>query len=472
MRIFEVLMLVAILPVLVWPLLPWRRPRWVDYLPGTAVLLLIIQLIVEGYRWQLLPAYALVAVLFLVTLPRLRKPQSTEKKWSGWAIGGSVAGLVVWLAALALPYLLPVPRLPAVTGPYAIGTQTFNLTDESRDEIYTAEPADKREIMAQVWYPAEPGARGETAVYLEALDVMGPVVAERLGLPPFLLDHINLTDLGAQKDVPVLAADAPYPVLVFSHGLRGIRAQNTAMVRELVSHGFVVATIDHTYGNALTVFPDGRVAFYNPEVLSGVGQPPKTSNTLVGVWAADIGFVLDQLAGWQEEAGGDFNGRLDLSKVGVFGHSTGGGATVEFCGSDARCQAGVGLDAWLEPVSNEIVAAGLTQPFLFLRSDEWLGEGVSPNDALAKTLLNGLRDTGYLATIAGSAHYDFTDIPLFSPLTPQLGISSDMDASYLVDMMNNMALTFFRQELQGVAGDLAAEASAYPEMTVERKDEG
>ena len=464
MRLFEVLMLLMILPVLVWPLLPWRRPRVVDFLPGTAVIFMLFQLIIEGYRWQMLPAYVLVIVLFLVTLPRLRKPVPTEKKWSGWAIAGSVGGLVLWLVALALPYALPVPKLPDVMAPYFIGTQTFHLVDDSRDEIYTDDPADKREIMMQIWYPTDPDAKGETAVYLEDLDVMGAVLAERLNLPPFLLDHINLTKLHAFKDVEVLAVEDGFPVLVFSHGLQGMRQQNTAMVEELVSQGFVVATIDHTYGNVMTVFPDGRIEFYNPDVLSGEGDPPQTSNTLVGVWADDIGFVLDELAVWNEEDGGDFNGRLDLSKVGVFGHSTGGGATVEFCGRDERCQAGVGLDAWVVPVSDEIVAAGLEQPFLFLRADKWNFNDASDNHTITEKLFADLTQTGYLATVKGAAHFDFTDIPLLSPLTPQLGLSSDMNSTYTVEMMDSMVSAFFRQELQDAGDDLVTGAMVYPEM--------
>ncbi len=470
MRLFEVLTLAAILPVLVWLLLPWPRPRWVDFLPGTAVILMILHLFFEGYRWQMLPAYVLVLLLFLITLPRLRVNSPQEKSWSAWSIAGSVLGLLLWLATLALPYLLPVPQLPAVTGPYAIGTRTFHLIDESRGEIYTDDPADKREIMVQVWYPAEQDAQGEPAVYFEDLDVMGPVVAERLGLPTYLLDHVNLANLDAQKDVPVLTANAPYPVLLFSHGLRSVRAQNTAMVRELVSHGFVVATIDHTYGNALVVFPDGRTALYDPDVLSGEGEPPHTSNTLVGVWAEDMSAVLDQLTTWNETPEHGFGSRLDLSRVGALGHSTGGGAAVEFCGVDERCRAGVGLDAWLVPVSEEIVAAGLRQPFLFLRADQWEYEDAEQNDAYAEALLGGMSETGYLATIEGAVHYDFSDLPLFSPLTEQLNLSSDMNGDYVVEMMNRMTTAFFRQVLKGEGEHLVHETMIYPEISVVGND--
>ncbi|MBK8129006.1 MAG: hypothetical protein IPK53_08700 [bacterium] len=96
-----------------------------------------------------------------------------------------MAGLLLWLTALALPVLLPVPKLPSLTGSYAVGTRTYHLVDRSRPEIYTAQPDDKREIMVQVWYPAAADAQGEEAPYMDQLDVVGATLAERLGLPSF-----------------------------------------------------------------------------------------------------------------------------------------------------------------------------------------------------------------------------------------------------------------------------------------------
>lgn len=466
MRLFEILMLAAILPVLVWPLLPWRRPRWLDFLPAAALLMMIASLVSEGYRWQMLPAYILVVVVFLITAPRLLSPLPQEKKWSALAIAGSIVGLGFWLLAMALPVLIPVPQLPSVTGPYAIGTQTFHLVDESREEIYTPDPTDKREFMMQVWYPADPDTNGEKAVYFDDPGVMGPVIAQRLGLPEFLLDHIDLVEVEATKDVAVQAEGAPYPVLLFSHGLNGIRAQNTAMVRELVSQGFVVATIDHTYGSSLSIFPDGRVAFYNPDVLSGEGDPPHTSNTLVSVWAGDLAYAVDQLAAWDEAGENGFGSSFDLSRVGVFGHSTGGGAAVTFCGSDVRCGAGAGLDAWLVPVSDEIMDAGLEKPFLLLQAEQWAFDDARQNDARAEMLLENLKGTGYLARVSGANHYDFTDLPLFSPLTKQLGLSGSMPGPYVVEMMTSMTSAFFRQELKGEGENLVFGAMNYPEIAI------
>jgi predicted dienelactone hydrolase len=466
MRLFEILMFAAIFPVLVWALLPWRRPRWVDFLPAAALLMMIASLVLEGYRWQMLPAYVLVVLVFLITAPRLLSPSSQEKEWSALAIFGSIVGLGVWLLALILPVLLPVPQLPAVSGPYAIGTRTFHLVDESRDEIYTADLTDKREFMMQVWYPADPETGGEKAVYFDDHGVMGPVIAERLGLPGFLLDHIDLVEVEATKDAAMQAEGAPYPVLLFSHGLNSIRAQNTVMVRELVSQGFVVATIDHTYGNSLSIFPDGRVTFYNPDVLSGAGNPPHTSSTLVSVWAGDLAYAVDQLAAWNDAGDNEFASSFDLSRIGVFGHSTGGGAAVTFCGSDDRCTAGVGLDAWLVPVPDEVMDAGLERPFMLLQAEQWAFDDARQNDARANRLLENLKDSGYLARVSGANHYDFTDLPLFSPLTKRLGLSGSMPGPYVVEMMTSMTSAFFRQELKGEGENLVAGAMTYPEMAV------
>ena len=126
----------------------------------------------------------------------------------------------------------------------------------------------------------------------------------------------------------------------------------------------------------------------------------------------------------------------------------------------------MGLDAWLTPVSDDIVTTGLSQPFLFLRADQWVADDSNSNLAVAESLLASLEETAYLATIAGADHFDFSDLPLFSPLTAQLGLSSTMDSPYVVDMMTSMTAAFFRQELKGEGENLVHGAMVYPEMSL------
>jgi predicted dienelactone hydrolase len=467
MRLFEIFIIVALLPPLLGTI--FSRSRRVQELgkgralfPLFGLLLTVVHLFVEGYRWQMIPAYGLTAVCLLLAL-RWRTTNSPSPRFA-WLAG--VLSFFIWLIALALPIAMPVPRLPDPTGPYAIGTFTTYLVDSSRPETYTEDPNDSRELVVQVWYPAA-NREGEPAQYLPDLQVAGPVIAEQFDLPAFLFNHINLTKLDVWLDVPPAENGAPFPVIIFSHGLTGIRMQNTVMVRELVSHGYLVAAIDHSYANALTIFPDGRVFIYDPSRLFPSGESsPIEANPLVQVWAKDIGFVLDEMARWNQEPSHLLNGRFNLNRVGIFGHSTGGGATVEFCLQDSRCKAGVGLDSWLLPISGNLLNQVPSQPFMFISTPGWLGQA---NRALGNNIFNSLSHDGYALTLANTAHYDFTDLALLSPLTPQLGLSGSINSRYSLGIQNEYLLAFFNQYLKGEPSVLLTEeASPYPELTIER----
>ena len=461
MRLLEILILVALLLPLIWQLFSRNRPKWLAVFPIVGLLVTILHLVLEGYRWQMVPAYLLTAVFFLLAVRWLRSSMSEFRL--AWLV--ALLGLLAWLFAVALPVVMPVPRLPNPTGPYAIGTFSAYLVDGSRLETYTEDPNDNRELMVQVWYPAA-NRDGEPASYIENLDIAGPVLAEQFNLPSFLLNHINLTKLEVWQDVPLASDEPAFPVVVFSHGLSGIRMQNTVMVRELVSHGYIVVAIDHTYANALSIFPDGRTFVYDPVRIFPSGESnPVEGKPLVQVWANDIAFLLDEMARWQQEPGHLLNGRLNLAQVGIFGHSTGGGATMQFCLQDGRCQAGVGLDSWLLPVSDTVLTQGPSQPFMFIGTPRWLGE---QNRARGDTIFRNLSHDGYSLALANTGHYDFTDLPLLTPLTPQLGLSGSINSRYSLGLQNEYLLAFFNQYLKDELSPLLVAPSAYPELTIER----
>lgn len=53
MRGLEILTLgTPFLALAVRVLLAEKRPSWIIYLPGVAILLIPVQLVVDGYRWQ------------------------------------------------------------------------------------------------------------------------------------------------------------------------------------------------------------------------------------------------------------------------------------------------------------------------------------------------------------------------------------------------------------------------------------
>lgn len=461
MRLYEIIILALLLPPLLWALLKRQRPNWLTIFPVAGALFTILHLFVEGYRWQMVPAYGLTAVCLILATRWISGTQTGPRL--SWLL--ALLGLLTWLIAVALPVAMPVPQLPDPTGPYAIGTFTTYLVDESRSEIYTEDPNDNREVMVQVWYPAA-SREGEPAQYLADLEVAGPVIAEQFDLPAFLFNHVNLTDLDVWQDAPAASDGAPFPVIIFSHGLTGIRMQNSTMVRELVSHGYIVGAVDHSYANALTIFPDGRIFIYDPARIFPSGRSnPTEANPLVRQWADDMAFLLDTMASWNAEEGNVLNGRFDLTHVGIFGHSTGGGATLQFCLQDARCQAGVGLDSWVLPVGDTVLSQGPEQPFMFISSPDWLGE---TNKTRGEAIFAGLTQDGYELTLANTAHYDFTDLALLSPLTPQLGLSGTINSRYSLEIQNEYLLAFFNRYLKGEEEPLLTAPSPYPELTIER----
>lgn len=440
MRPLELLTLVLLLATLAALWLGWQR-RWAAWLPWLVAALAVAHVLIEGARWQMAPAYLLAVLMLLWSLWRLSGRRGRP------AAPALLLGLLLLVVAGFLSVALPIATLPAATGPYKVGTVSYALRNEASQDPYSPEPGAIRETVVQLWYPAVQDADDEEALFVELLDVAGPALARRLGLPipGFFLGHIDLVKTDVYVEAQP-AAGGPFPLLVFSHGLRGIRVQNTVLMRELASHGYVVASIDHTYGNALTIFPDGRIAFYDQNRAFPPGQSTVDSGArLVNTWAADVRFYLQEAKRWQD--GDHFLGSvMALETVGTLGHSTGGATAIEVCAALENCGAVVVLDGWIQPVDDTTVSAGLEAPVLFLSAPDWLGED---NRVRGAELYANSGETAHLVTLPGATHFDFTDIPHLSPLASVLGLSGEADAGEVAAIINDYARAFFDWRLKG-----------------------
>ena len=101
MRFLEFFLLLANVLAVLALLFPLPKPvRWMPQLALVALLLAGAQALVEGPRWQMVPAYALAGMAFLVwarrrIAPRSGRPttpQPTRRLVRGWAIGLSSMG--------------------------------------------------------------------------------------------------------------------------------------------------------------------------------------------------------------------------------------------------------------------------------------------------------------------------------------------------------------------------------------------
>ena len=466
MRPLEILIPSLLGLYLLWLMGNSALPLALRILPALALLATLLQLITERYRWQMVPLYSMSGIIFVGS-------------WLNWVNGGSMhpsalsfaglaLGFLLLVAATTLPALLPVPRVPAPTGPYKVGTVTYVLVDETRRELYSAKDEPRRFII-QIWYPASPRPGDHPAPWMPNPRIVARAISRWIRMPRFFLDHLSLSQTHSYEDAPLDRSGAPYPVLVFSHGWGGIRSQNTYQTQELASHGYVVAGMEHPYGSAVTLFPDGLAIYNNPAALPHDGpeaEYPVAARKLVDQWAGDLGFGLGHLASLNEaDPAGLFNGALDLEKTGLFGHSTGAAAVVQFCGTDPRCKAGFGEDIYMTPVSEAVAEAGVPQPFSFMFSQIWADDKESENNRLFHQFEQRLSAPHTVMHILGTAHYDFTDLPALSPLAHALGLKGPIRGARVQRIVNDYSLAFFDQHLLGRSSDLLEGPSpGHPEV--------
>jgi predicted dienelactone hydrolase len=479
-RPLEILLLAADLLALAVMVVPLSgRARVLRrLLPPLVPLAVGAHLVVEGPRWQMVPAYVLGGLLLvawlLAALPTTPRADSRTRR-IGRIAGGSLAVLGLGLSVV-LPAAVPVFRFPRPSGPYGIGTVTYHWVDTDRPEMFTADPNDRRELMVQVWYPAEPDPSAGRAAYVPDPQALAPL-ARLLGLPGFVLSHLRHVTTNAVPSARVAQDEPRYPVLVFSHGRGGFRQHNTRQIEELVSHGYVVAAVDHPYAAAGVVFPDGRVVAIDPGMTGSAADEAQGAamDATHPYFARDIVFTLDQLAAIDRaDPYGVLTGRLDLARAGVFGVSLGGGVAAEACRQDERLRACLIMDMHMPP---DLVRAGLRQPTMWIsrdaetmRQEGWPQTYIDEVQTSMRAVYERLPGDGYLVLVPGMYHSDFSDARLLSPLTSLVGLTGPIDGERAHDILRSYTLAFFDRHVKGDPAPLLDGPSPeYPEVRFESR---
>jgi dienelactone hydrolase len=262
----------------------------------------------------------------------------------------------------------------------------YEWIDASRPDGYSADPQAHRALMAYLWYPTAPGASGEKAPYLPGakqmdadLDVRPQMKDEFGALWPLMVSGEIKSH--AISDAPASKTPQQFPVVLLSHGLGGTSLEYTSLIEDLVSHGYVVAAIEHTYTASAVVFPDGRVvpAHHDTEP-AGLSREQRWQRMIesamleISRGANDVLFVLSKLEDLNKSGQGfPLRGRLDMNRVAAVGHSAGGGFATRACQLDARIRACVSLDGEMPPaVAFPEYPDGkrMQQPVLLLEVDQ------------------------------------------------------------------------------------------------------
>lgn len=482
MRLFEILLLVigTILPFYI-SIKGKQRNKKIPLLIIGGIALL--HLIFEGYRWQMIPAYLLILV---VSWCLYKECAFFSGGWFRKTISGLAFSSLV-LIAWGLPYILPVFTLPTPTGSHRVGSQYIHLKTE-QDEPITPETGDKRELMVKAWYPAIV-KNEKTEPYLNEGDRVG--FAAKYGLPKNTFNYLDYVKTHTYNSPAV--AKGKFPVLVFSHGSYSKASGYYAVLEEIVSHGYIVLNVNHTYESTGTLFPNGEIKLYNTEydkkhnnqemaeMVWSAMQNYKNAQTpeeqfktvhhlilnyygaeLTERFSKDISLVIDHLKAWNSTT--FLAQHLDLTKIGVFGHSQGGAGAAQALLDDERITAGMNLDGmqW-----GKMIDTTMTKPFA-LMSSEW--DDAHPN--LNKHAFhNGSSTDFYNAKILNSGHSNFMDIPLMINLS-LINEAGTINPYRAYKITTATVLEFFDRYLRDKRSSLPDLKTKFPELEITKKKVG
>lgn len=216
----------------------------------------------------------------------------------------------------------------------------------------------------------------------------------------------------AHVDAPANSA-APLPVLLYSPAASFPAQAGTTLAEDLAANGYAVVSVSDTHGAfPFTVFPDGHMELYDSRNLtSPVSEVLRIASQ---ARAGDIRFVLDKLTAMAQGSDRDANGKqlpsgigpaLDMTKVGMYGHSLGGMMAVF---ADPRIRAGVDLDGYAEPsdLAADLVAAP-QRPMLFM-----FGSWADPDTRRRTVDLMCAGRAGWTRELVleGAGHWSFSDL--------------------------------------------------------------
>ena len=271
---------------------------------------------------------------------------------------------------------------PQPTGTYPIGVHDFEFVDTTYP-VLRPEDSNGRKLFVRVWYPAA-DTSGERRKYFEGkeLVMVGRPMLEAISMfvpDTTLLDPLadvltySYKDAAIAKDV----SDAGgFPTLVFSHGGLGNLGQNTAIMEELASRGYVVFSLSHPGQSGGVLYLNGDVDAYDADfhqaviTASTTYEPDgifsediskryesRTSRWLddnaLGPWLprwrddkiAMVDYIeAAQGAGQTEGLLADILAQSDLSRLAYFGMSYGASAAASAAHADERAKAAIVFD--------------------------------------------------------------------------------------------------------------------------------
>lgn len=435
MRPFEILTLL----LLTWSLTSlfiYRDRKSFLYLLFASIIGILIQYLVGGLRWQFLPTVYLLPAIFLIY--KFKNTNFAPKFLLG-----------IWLViSIILPWSIPVFDLPEPKGEFLIGTQSFHWVDNARLEWFTDEVEnDTREIMVQIWYPAENAIGLKKNKYMDFMDLRSNTLAAAGKIPSFLPRHLDMVNTNSYQNAECSNKKNKYPALIFSHGLSGSRHLHQVLFEHLASFGYIIIAPDHSFDSNLSIFPNGNVANYRSEI-TGKKDSVLIRSKQIKTRYLDIEFVLNQIEKINDgKIFSNISDRIDMENIAIGGHSYGGATAILTSHNDSRIKVCFVLDSWINPLPDSVIFNGINIPFLSLGRPNWNDSDYPTNYLELEKLLKKSSNKKYDLRIKNTLHLDYTDIPLMSPLIEYVMEVGSLSPTITLPLINDVIYHFLEENL-------------------------
>lgn len=462
-------------------------------------------------RWQAAAGASLAVVLLLVLLVnRLRR---AGPKNGLPFVSGTLFTLMA-LVPVAAIVMFPVFQLPKPSGEHAVGVRTFELADASRPGLFNAPAGAPRRLLVRVWYPAGDTSGLSQRPYFtqRESETTARTLGEMVGFPQFFA-YVKHVKTNSWEDAPLMAGATKLPVVFYSHGFTSFLGQNTALMEDLASHGYVVFSVQHTSDSSATLFLNGDVVPFDPALnelaRNALDEGPNraqaralgglTLDERIGghieyreqaaarkdrivvasarTWVLDRLFLHDQLQkGAVPEPIAQIAAASDLTRAGEMGMSFGGATTGTLCMIDRRCAAGINLDGGDFQFTS--FNADMPVPFMMFHSDQNNSYRMVEREPPAKprgfnefsyerVATAGTHEDIHRVQLKGSQHLGLSDFSLFvrSPLRDPLFGSTPSDV--MIGAQNEFVRGFFDRYLRGQAASFPqAQMAAYKDWVL------
>ena len=377
---------------------------------------------------------------------------------------------------MRVPALRLAPNeLPFPSGRFGVGQVSYPLPSSCADQ------------KLLIWYPASVDTNSSVPVdnvwgYSKSMD-------------KFVQTH-------TVENAAIAHGSDRFPLILFSPAAGNQSGAYLSQIENLVSHGYIVASLQG--GDRLDAiwFKDTRLTMFDRDMrqaaFQSAGGKPESNLARAGSFelnrekaeSARLRFAFNQiiLISTDRSQRAPFAGHIDLERVAAFGHGSGGNAVAQFCASDPRIAACVDEDGW---TANGLLAewspAQLPrQPFLWMdvplkRPDpaELAYAHISQNSFVTLAKASAIEADLELGSFTGGAYHisllstdlsdkNFTDAPIvWSMNRGRIGDAEARNALAVTNLYSRMFLDKYLKQRPAPLLD-STPNSPFPKVRVQR----